>query len=105
MKKLTLLLSSAFMLFACANDWSSSGVPDIYEGQSKESVMRSLEKNHWIIHEEKRISEQEEALLASGKPTEQFSELFATECREAAFLFIKDHGLQALETRACGNKQ
>ena len=43
MKKL-IILSVSFFLSACANDWSSSGVPNMYEGQSQESVLKALQK-------------------------------------------------------------
>ncbi len=100
MKKLTFLITALF-LSACANDWSSSGVPDMYEGQSQESVLKALQKNNWIIKKHHTDENGNLYLMAQGKPTEQFAELFGANCRQGSFAILKKEGLQVLEASAC----
>ena len=100
MKKF-IILSMSFFLSACANDWSSSGVPDMYEGQSQESVLKALQKNNWIIKKQHTDEKGNLYLLAQGKPTKQFAGLFGSDCRQGSFAIYKKEGLQALETAPC----
>ncbi|MBE2896634.1 hypothetical protein HPC38_07070 [Pasteurellaceae bacterium HPA106] len=100
MKKLAMLLMTLF-LSACANDWSSSGVPDMYEGQSQESVLKALAKNHWVIKKQDTDEDGTLYLIAEGKPTAQFARLYGSDCRQGAFAIYKKEGLQVLKTSSC----
>lgn len=102
MKKFTVLLSS-LILSACANDWSSSGVPDMYEGQSQESVLKVLQKNNWVIKKQMTDENGDLYLIAEGKPTKQFQDLFGRDCRQGQFAIYKKQGLQVLKTSECEN--
>ncbi|TDQ56805.1 hypothetical protein EDC45_1764 [Mesocricetibacter intestinalis] len=88
-------------LTACTNDWSHSGVPDVYEGQSKQSVLQALEKNHWVIVQQKELINKALVIEAYGPPTKQFAKLFAADCRKAILTVFEYVGLQRLETTAC----
>ncbi|MDY4594615.1 MAG: hypothetical protein SO424_06140 [[Pasteurella] aerogenes] len=100
MKKIAIIVTTMF-LSACANDWSLSGVPDMHEGQSQESVLKALQKNNWVIKKQYTDKKGNLYLIAQGKPTEQFAGLFGTDCRQGSFAILKKEGLQVLETSAC----
>lgn len=102
MKKFSLILLS-FILSSCANDWSASGVPDMYEGQSQESVLKALQKNNWVIKKQMTDENGVLYLIAEGKPTKQFSALFGQDCRQGQFAVYKKEGLQVLKTSECEN--
>lgn len=104
MKKLT-ILTVALLLSACVNDWSSSGVPDMYEGQSKENVLKSLQKNNWVIKKQQTDEKGNLYLIAQGKPTRQFTDLFGSHCRQGAFAIYKKEGLQVLKTSDCNESK
>ncbi|WP_439242279.1 hypothetical protein [Lonepinella sp. BR2474] len=103
MKKFLLLIATIFFMTACANDWSASGVPDVYEGQSQESVLSTLQKNNWVILKQTQDEQGNLFFIAQGKTTKQFQNLFGSDCREGSFGVYKKEGLQILETRACEN--
>ncbi|MFU2089475.1 hypothetical protein [Avibacterium avium] len=100
MKKLAILSVSLF-LSACANDWSSSGVPDMYEGQSQASVLKALAKNHWVIQKQDTDEDGTLYLIAEGKPTAQFARIYGSRCRQGTFAIYKKEGLQVLKTPPC----
>ncbi|EIJ69762.1 hypothetical protein [Pasteurella bettyae] len=104
MKKL-ILLSVVFMISACANDWSSSGVPDMYEGQSQESVLKALQKNNWVIKKQMTDERGDLYLIAEGKSTKQFQNIFGASCRQGKFAIYKKEGLQVLDTSGCENSE
>lgn len=101
MKKLLILFLSTFFISACANDWSTSGVPDMYEGQSQESVLNALKKNNWTILKQITDEQGNLALLAQGQPTKRFENLFGKGCRQGKFFIYKKEGLQVLATSPC----
>ncbi|MFA9487559.1 MULTISPECIES: hypothetical protein [unclassified Mannheimia] len=100
MKKLSLAIP-LFILLGCTNDWSSSGVPDMYEGQSQESVLKALQKNNWNIKKQMTDEKGDLYLIAEGKPTKQFQNLFGRDCRQGQFAIYKKEGLQVLKTSEC----
>ena len=103
MKKL-IILSVSFFLSACANDWSSSGVPDMYEGQSQESVLKALQKNNWIIkkqHTDEKVNQQNNLL--------DFSVLIVVKVhlqfiKKKAYRLLKQHHARKLKNNFLINR-
>lgn len=104
--KQNIFLISLALLVGCATgtDWSHSGVPGIFVGQSKENVMHVLNKNGWIIHRQSIFQEEDGSetigIIASGKPSNYPNSLFGN-CRAASMLIYQKKGLQVLEAVPC----
>lgn len=77
----------------------------MYEGQSKESVLKSLQKNNWVIKKQQTDEKGNLYLIAQGKPTRQFTDLFGSHCRQGAFTIYKKEGLQVLKTSDCNESK